>query len=81
MIDLSAQANPAEIEYKWTNPDRANIPSVAEALPESRLIAAGGKLNVTFAKRDDAGKYKVRASNEEGKTTRKFKLDVLFEPR
>ena len=78
---MTAGANPPEIEYKWTNPDRANIPSLAEALPESRLIAVDGKLNVTFAKREDAGKYKIRASNEEGKTTIKFKLDVLYEPR
>jgi hypothetical protein len=82
LIDLSAKANPAEIEYKWTSPGKGNIPEASEALPESRIIALpNGKLNVTLAKREDAGKYKVKASNSEGKTTIKFALDVLYGPR
>lgn len=81
LIDLTAKGNPAKIDYKWTSPDRDNIPSQSEALPESRLVANGGTLNISSAKRMDAGKYKVRGSNDEGKTTFKFKLDVLYEPR
>lgn len=81
LVDLSAKANPPAIDYKWTDPDRGNIPSVADSLPESRLIADGGRLNVTGARRGDRGKYKVRATNEEGKTTVKFRIDVQYAPR
>lgn len=82
LIELPAKGNPPEIEYKWTSPGRGNLPEVAEALPESRIIAlSNGKLNVTLAKREDAGKYKVKASNSEGKTTIKFILDVHYPPR
>ena len=82
LIDLSAKANPSsDLEYKWTNPDKATLPSAADAMPGSRLVADGGKLNVSLARREDHGKYKVRASNSEGKTTMKFKLDVQYEPR
>ena len=82
LIELPAKANPPEIEYKWTSPTRGNVPETAEALPESRIIALpNGKLNVTLAKREDAGKYKVKASNSEGKTTIKFNLDVQYAPR
>jgi len=55
---------------------------VSDALPESRLIALpNGKLNVSSARREDAGKYKVKATNSEGKTTLKFSLVVLYAPR
>jgi len=82
LIELPAKANPPEIEYKWTSPARGNVPESAEALPESRIIALpNGKLNVTLAKREDAGKYKIKASNSEGKTTIKFILDVQYAPR
>ena len=80
-IDLSAKANPAEVEYKWTNPDRVNIPSSSDALSDARLVATAGVLNVTGARREDAGKYKVKASNAEGKTVAKIRLDVQYAPR
>ena len=36
LIDLSARANPPQIEYKWTNPDRLSVPEAADALPGTR---------------------------------------------
>ena len=45
------------------------------------FFQGAGSLNVSLARRDDAGKYKVKASNSEGKTTLKFKLDVQYAPR
>ncbi len=83
LIDLSAKANPGEIEYKWTNKGKNTvIPKLADALPESRIVAnPGGVLNISEARREDAGKYKVRAENEEGKATFKFILDVQYAPK
>ena len=46
-----------------------------------RITAVGGVLNVTAARKDDAGKYKLRASNAEGKAAIKVKLDVHYQPK
>ena len=82
IINLTATANPPEIEYKWSRSGGISIPTVADALPQSRLVALpNGLLNVSEARREDAGKYKVKASNSEGKTNMKFKLDVQYAPR
>lgn len=84
LINLTAKANPGDIEFKWTRAgsNGATIPNLADALPESRLIALpGGHLNITDARREDAGKYKVKATNSEGKATVKFILDVQYEPK
>ena len=90
IINLPARANPPEIEYKWTkcgnldckNGGGSRIPTEAEALPESRAIAlTGGSLNISNARREDAGMYKVKASNDEGKTKYIFKLDVHYQPK
>ena len=52
-----------------------------EALLDARVTAKpDGTLNVKMARREDAGMYKVRASNSEGKTNLKFKLDVQYAP-
>lgn len=84
IINLPATANPPEIEYKWTKSGNggSRIPSSEEALPESRAIALpGGSLNISQARREDTGIYKVKASNSEGKTTFKFRLDVHYAPK
>ena len=91
IINLPATANPPEIEYKWTkcgnvdcgkNGGGSRIPYASEALPESRAIAlTGGSLNISNARRDDAGMYKVKAKNAEGKNSYIFKLDVHYQPK
>ena len=82
MIKLEATANPGPVEYKWKRKGGVGIPALADALPQSRLIAmGGGSLNVSQARREDAGDYTVKASNSEGKSTFKFKLDVQYAPR
>ena len=81
LINLTAKANPSEITYKWTNPDKKEIPEAGSALPENRLVAMGGTLNVTSAQRTDKGKYKVKATNEEGSSKMKFRLDVQYGPK
>ena len=81
VINLTAIANPPEIEYKWSR-GKVSIPKVSDALPESRLVAlSNGQLNISNVRREDAGAYKVKAENSEGKTKIKFKLNVLYAPR
>ncbi len=38
VVNLTAQANPGEVTYKWTNPDRATIPNAGNALPDARSV-------------------------------------------
>ena len=81
VINLTAIANPPKIEYKWSR-GKVSIPKVSDALPESRLVAlSNGQLNISNVRREDAGAYKVKAENSEGKTKIKFKLNVLYAPR
>jgi hypothetical protein len=81
IINLTAVANPPSVEYKWSR-GKVSIPNVADALPESRLVAlSNGRLNISNVRREDAGAYKVKAENSEGKTKIKFKLNVLYAPR
>ena len=44
LIDLTAKANPPQIEYKWTNPDRLSVPEAADALPGTRDERNGAML-------------------------------------
>ena len=81
LINLTARANPAQIEYKWSNPDRLSVPEAADALPGTRITAVGGVLNVTAARKDDAGRYRLKAANAEGKASIKVRLDVQYQPR
>lgn len=84
VVNLTASANPPEIDYKWSKNGNGGtrIPDESEALPESRAIALpGGSLQIRGAKREDAGMYKVKATNDEGKTAFKFKLDVQYQPK
>ena len=81
IINLTAVANPQTIDYKWSR-GKVSIPSVSDALPESRLVAlSNGRLNISNVRREDAGAYKVKAENSEGKTKIKFNLNVLYAPR
>ena len=41
----------------------------------------GGYLNISQARREDAGMYKVKATNSEGKKNFKFQLDVHYPPK
>ena len=83
IIDSSAEGNPSEITYKWTGPNKDKLPSEDVAVRGSRFVVIndGKKLNVSNAKREDKGKYKVKATNGEGDTVRKFHLDVHYKPK
>ena len=88
IINLTATANPPEIEYKWTKISgfKRSIPvqsDDAESAGSRVMAIPGGSLNISKARRDDAGTYKVTATNalDPGKTKLKFKLDVHYPPK
>lgn len=81
LIKLTATANPPDIEYKWFKAGN-RIPEASEALLDSRVVAiSGGSLNISLARREDSGIYKVKAKNSEGDSKLKFKLDVHYAPK
>ena len=53
----------------------------SDGISTPRITAVGGILNVTAARKDDAGKYKLKASNAEGKAAIKVNLDVHYQPK
>ena len=48
---------------------------------DDRLVMSGGVLNLTNVKRQDSGYYTISATNAEGTTQTKLKIDVLYAPR
>ena len=46
-----------------------------------RLSVSGGVLNISKVRREDSGYYTVSATNAEGTTQTKIKIDVLYAPR
>ena len=44
-------------------------------------MAVDNVMNLTNAKREDSGQYKIKAKNSEGKQALKFKIDVQYSPK
>ena len=44
-------------------------------------MKSGAILNISDVRREDSGYYTVRATNEEGSSQTKIRLDVLYPPR
>ncbi len=57
-----ARANPPDVEYRFTNPDRATVPDASDAMPGARVTSAQGQgtLTIKGAVRGDRGEYRVK---------------------
>ena len=59
-----------------------NVPLELEKIPsDHRLSVSGGVLNTSNVRREDSGYYTISATNAEGTTQTKIKIDVLYAPR
>ena len=59
-----------------------NVPLELEKIPsDHRLSVSGGVLNISNVRREDSGYYTISATNAEGTTQTKIKIDVLYAPR
>ena len=59
-----------------------NDPLELEKIPsDHRLSVSGGVLNISNVRREDSGYYTISATNAEGTTQTKIKIDVLYAPR
>ena len=78
-VNMTATANPLPIDYQWSKESTAleleKIPS------DLRLSVSGGVLNISNVRREDSGYYTISATNAEGTTQTKIKIDVLYAPR
>ena len=79
-INMTASANPTPIEYEWAKESQALELEKLHSTTD-RLLMSGGVLNLTNVKRQDSGYYTVSATNAEGTTQTKLKIDVLYAPR
>ena len=59
-----------------------NAPLELEKIPsDHRLSVSEGVLNISNVRREDSGYYTISATNAEGTTQTKIKIDVLYAPR
>ena len=79
IVNMTASANPLPIEYEWSKESSAL--ELEKLFPTERLSLSGGVLNLTNVKRQDSGYYTISATNAEGTTQTKIKIDVLYAPR
>ena len=81
-VNMTASANPTPIEYEWANESPAlELEKLHSDPTDDRLVMSGGVLNLTNVKRQDSGYYTISATNAEGTTQTKIKIDVLYAPR
>lgn len=81
-VNMTATANPLPIEYEWSKESPASL-ELEKLQPGSdhRLSVSGGVLNISNVRREDSGYYTISATNAEGTTQTKIKIDVLYAPR
>ncbi|CAB4064725.1 unnamed protein product [Lepeophtheirus salmonis] len=79
VVNISVRANPFDVTYRWANPYNENIPNItldSDNIP--RIYSIQNLLNITEARKEDAGRYKFKVNNSEGKSRLKIKIDVLY---
>ena len=72
MINMTARGNPERITYTWTK-------NGLELTDSDRFRIDGAIANISGVERSDQGNYQVTATNEEGKSTADFVLNVQCE--
>ncbi|XP_037073214.1 nephrin-like [Pollicipes pollicipes] len=70
IISLVAPANPAVLSYAWSR----------DAAGDVTLTSADGVMNLTSVGREDAGWYRLEATNALGSATARLHVDVLYGP-
>ena len=80
VVNMTAVANPSPINYLWFKEDQDGKLREIKSTG-SRLTFENGVLNISSVEREDAGYYTISATNDEGTTQTKIRLDVHYPPR
>jgi hypothetical protein len=78
-VNMTASANPLPIEYEWSK--ESDMLDFDKLITTDGLSVSNGVLNISSVHREDAGYYTISATNAEGTTQTKIKIDVLYAPR
>ena len=79
---MTATSNPAPSSYKWSRlQDHTSQDEVLQKDAHARVHFEDGILNISEVTREDSGYYTISATNEEGTTMTKIRVEVLYPPR
>nr|QRF78340.1 Nephrin [Phoronopsis harmeri] len=81
IINMTATANPAPSAYTWyKNGEKLKLVPMRKRrdLEVAHFSATDALLNITGAKKEDAGSYKCEATNAEGTMAHEFQLVVQY---
>ncbi|GFY43633.1 nephrin [Trichonephila inaurata madagascariensis] len=79
-INITAKGNPSSINYSWSKASSSTSLMAADSndVAVTPVLSAGSLFNVTNVRRDQAGQYRLEASNEEGNSFVTIVLNVLY---
>ncbi|XP_055938972.1 nephrin-like isoform X2 [Argiope bruennichi] len=79
-INITAKGNPSNINYSWSKASSSTslMPADSNDVAVTPVLSAGSLFNVTNVRRDQAGQYRLEASNEEGSSFVTVVLNVLY---
>ncbi|KAG8196719.1 hypothetical protein JTE90_023227 [Oedothorax gibbosus] len=79
-LNISARGNPPSINYSWSKASSSTslMPADSNDVAVSSVLATGPLFNISSARRDQAGQYRLEASNEEGSNYVTVVLNVLY---
>ena len=96
-VNMTALSNPSEIDYLWSNQDGTQLPATSSVGGDdsremkslngprdaglNRIYSENGVLVMKSVQRTDSGVYTVKASNEEGVSQARIRVNVQYPPR
>ncbi|KFM57797.1 Nephrin, partial [Stegodyphus mimosarum] len=80
IINISARGNPSTINYSWSkaSSSTSQMPADSNDVAITSVLATGPLFNMTNVRRDQAGQYRLEASNEEGSSFVTVVVNVLY---
>lgn len=80
-INVSARANPPSISYSWSKASSSTslMPADSNDVAVTPVLSTEPLFNMMNVRRDQAGQYRLEASNEEGSSFVTVVLNVLCE--
>ena len=83
VINMTAMANPPPVSYEWLKDVQGDDGhhDNKDVFSTSRIRVQNGILDLSEVRRQDAGYYTVKATNDEGTSQTKIEIDVQYPAR